>query len=484
MTAEAKPLPQAIRPSGAHIAFAAYVAGKVALALLYGPLTAPDSGGYTGFADSILSGRYILNPAELNGSDSSVFRMPGYPALIALAKVFFEDNWALALIQAQTLVSVTVTCLLFRASQTYTRRPWIAWAVATSYALSPLLQLDLFILTDSLYINLLVLVLLALLALSARPSGRIAGPSLVIGAALPAAFLLREATWPLGLLFGIPLVVCLLRDHRSVLKKTLVLSIALMPLVCASTAIGLWNEHRTGVNFITTGTRTALLLSLLTLEGNGTPVFQGDTPLDQAARKAMAESHNVPKDFGITESLAANGFLLTQGMNEIEVQKLVTSRFREVFVFHPDTIVRRFLQTFGKDVLFFTFNAPTLLRDLDYWVNTGRFEGIRAFLSKAWNYPSPGRIIWLGTEIAARLIALVILVLYVTAPIGLWLTRKDRPWQLPLALWLAANGFCGAYSLVHLEPRYLAGLLPVIWLVALGSWDNVASKWWGRYRAA
>src|SRR5262245_27601194 len=75
-----------------------------------GPIDTPDSCGYVGFADQILSGQLATGTKLLTEAamPMSMYRTPGYPALIAGFHYLFGNSWKVALV----ILQISVTSLL------------------------------------------------------------------------------------------------------------------------------------------------------------------------------------------------------------------------------------------------------------------------------------------------------------------------------------------------------------------------------------
>jgi hypothetical protein len=120
--------------------------------------------------------------------------MIGYPLLIAGAGIVFGAQWSTVFVLVQITLSVFATwhvCLL--ANDLSKLRP-VGLCAAGVYALSYVLVVDLFLLTDSLYNSLGIIIVcrLALLAYLQKgpPKSRMVA---LLGALLALAFLLRDS---------------------------------------------------------------------------------------------------------------------------------------------------------------------------------------------------------------------------------------------------------------------------------------------------
>src|SRR5262245_56209683 len=73
--------------------------------LTYGAIEAPDSGGYISYAEQLRSGNLPTDAALLKESPEpiSLYRTPGYPALIAVTQSLFGTAWKATLVLLQII---------------------------------------------------------------------------------------------------------------------------------------------------------------------------------------------------------------------------------------------------------------------------------------------------------------------------------------------------------------------------------------------
>src|SRR5947208_7915115 len=91
------------------LGFAALFAVKLGYLAVFGPNFQPDSGGYVDIANFILAGR--LNDPALAGGifPPTLFRIMGYPALIALTRIVAGDLWPWLMVALQFALSLAAT---------------------------------------------------------------------------------------------------------------------------------------------------------------------------------------------------------------------------------------------------------------------------------------------------------------------------------------------------------------------------------------
>lgn len=445
-------------------AFVALVALKLALLLTVGPQFMPDSRDYSSFADLMLAQPDWLHHANLAVQDITSSRMFGYPLILAAAKLLFGGGWVWAVVITQNVAGIAAAVATFAAARALLHDDRWALAVAVAYVLSPALQFDLFVLTDSFYACCLTLLTALVVGWWARDAVPTVARGLAAGVLLVPAFLLREATMPLGLVFAAPVLAWAWRGRGP--RGLAVVVAFCLPLAGGVAVVKAWNQARTGEAFVTTGTRTALLLPLLSMAGRGEPVFEGDNPLDDAARRAMAASTFAPSEYGIREALAANSLLIQQGWSSLDIARAVDHKFRDLLMSHPLAVVRTYGRWLASEASFLPFNPPRILRELLMWRDSGEFEGIRRFAARLVAERRPTDLLFAAIELPARLVGGGLTLTFAAAPLLLALRRR-RDTLLLLALWAAAGAFASAYLMVYVEPRYLIGLLPALLLVAV-----------------
>jgi hypothetical protein len=166
--AQNPPSDQQIAERGTSLALPAILVaaalGKCLLLLIVGPSFQPDSGGYVGFANSILSGAaFRAFDFKAEALPELAFRMAGYPLIIAAAKLLSADYWADIVVLLQCAVTLLTTTLIFVVLRRAFASLWVPVFVAVLYLCSGSLLWDNSILSDSLYSSLFTIVIFALL---------------------------------------------------------------------------------------------------------------------------------------------------------------------------------------------------------------------------------------------------------------------------------------------------------------------------------
>jgi hypothetical protein len=370
------------------VIFAVAVAAKFILTLCVGLFVTPDSIGYERIADAIVeSGAPVLmEPVDLRVRPRAeldkrlwhdfapllAFRAIGYPLVIAATKVVFGDGWIAGVLLLQCSLSLAGCVLLYKLMRGLMFGPHMALMAAIFYGVSPVMDLDQSLLTDSLYASLITcFVLLVSIGIVQRNVLTI-GKSVGMGLLLAAALLLREATQYLAVGM-IPLVAIRAGQSTTSGIRRVSLGIAMFaPLFATIVAYNQWSEIRTGERFLTTLTQVTAFYPIFVAERyrrahrpDSNSVFDTDNPIDVIGRQLMrADDRSNPK-YGHLE-LASNIQMCRElnlrlseqfGLNSLEIAKLGTRKFVSLWLTRPRVMLGPVPERF-LDVL-------TVLRPLD-----------------------------------------------------------------------------------------------------------------------
>ena len=129
-----------------------------------GPSISPDSPEYVLYADAILDHGQAFGPLVWDGNPKPtfVFRPPGYPLILAAAKLIAGDQYAYLTVVIQSAVNFIAIWLMFRVALRLLRSPRAALIAVLLYAGSTSILWDNSILSDSLYASLWNIVIFGL----------------------------------------------------------------------------------------------------------------------------------------------------------------------------------------------------------------------------------------------------------------------------------------------------------------------------------
>jgi hypothetical protein len=420
---------------------------------VFGPIDTPDTGGYIKFAEQILSGQLrtgteLLTEAAL---PVSLFRMPGYPALIALFQYLFGNGWKVVLVLVQISASSMLTIAAYRTAGLL-RLPWaLALLVSLLPSVSLGLVMQVSIMTDAIYSVLFGCAALFLVRAVFHASSR---TPLYVGLLLAAAMSLREATFFIAAAF-VPAVWIAAGAGRRVRW----LCLSFLPLLVLTACLVTANFIRSGYPVVTTTPQIVMVQALLPLHARGLPVFYDDTLFDRTARENFQTD-----DYHLIYELNHKLFLAGLSAPQIAAEArhryfrtwrrmpgamaLVTiRRYRERYLalpFHP-------LNTARLLALYSARPAPRITSPGLLWQDAQKGNGSAAF--------------WLFAYGATRTIGTVIGVLALAAPL-LLLRKGDHHSLALLGTWLICAGCVAVYLPVHLNERYLVPLIPLQCLLA------------------
>jgi len=297
---------------------------KVSLVAIYGPIFVPDTSGYIAVANEMLKSNAWLNDAQLSAGPFPplAIRMIGYPAALAAAMQIGGPLWPYLIVALQFAMTMAVLWAIY-ALGIRLRLPWgLALFAVVAFATSDQLVTDQCILTDSLNADFIILAvcILAYGAPSDRPLSL--WTATAAGALLVPAFLLREAM-PFLAMTMLPLVVVrCFRDWsgRAAIRAALACALMLLPLLGTAEIYKGWNRHRTGERFVTTSAQLTLMLAQLVAAKHDHQVFDGDTPLDRAARETVRHY-----DFG--DITPINRELIERGYRPTEIARMSQAHY-------------------------------------------------------------------------------------------------------------------------------------------------------------
>jgi len=449
---------------------------KVAVLMIWGPGIAPDSGGYTRFAALILEGTEWLTDARIQDSamPTTVFRIAGYPAFIALTQLISADYWQWIVVLSQFALSTVSLFSLSRLISALGMRSLVGAFCLLSTGLSFALLLDNMILTDSFAASLFVIVLSenAVASLRGRPLGF--AQALFFGALITLAFLFREGVAVLSVLFVVPLLVRAFLADGQRWRSIAAAAVFFLPVILVSQAYASWNESRTGYRFVTSGGQTVYLQGLVDAAEKDQRIFSGDKPIEIAAREHV-------KDYAFSEVLAIQASLFKQGFVAPELAKMSKQKYFYSWLEYPGSMLRMTIGHIRENYATLTFRPLGAVRQTGFWINGEKpWPDYRELRRDMFNDAS-SFILFTG-EMVERVLAIIITIAFVIAPI-FWLVRlslgkdsRKREVLVFSSLWAVYFGILFAHAMVHLETRYLASVVPFSTLIGCFCIQKISSR--------
>ncbi len=423
---------------------AVHLVFKLVLLVWGGPMRFPDTEGYLRYAQQITASSEWLGALDLHREflPVSIWRMPGYPLVVAAFQMMVPQFWDTALVFAQSLFSVLMSgvLLVFLLKMGVCR--WLALGAVAWQALSVRPLMDLTLLTDSLYNNLMLLVLLGL-SWPGKPENNGLFKAVLAGVVYALALLLRETAWVF-----MPFVAAgyffVEGVGRSSLKKMVVF---MLPPLLVVTTLQLWNRHRTGTAFLTLGPATALMQPIMLI---GKTPFDQNTPLDEVARRRI-QQRTYPEVM-----VALREVHEKYGLTALEINGLVTKKFKRSLAANPLGYAR--------------YSAVNLAYSSGLLLNL--WQGVRHVQGKILSdrgqpqapIPRGSLAFWLGPMLFFVL-SMVLLGCFLVGGLVFgsmgFMARGPLPQTVAGAvLWwvLLGGGMMFTHSLINIEARYLGVL--------------------------
>jgi hypothetical protein len=435
--------------------FVGLLAALPALIVLsvFGPIDTPDTSGYVGFSHQILSGQVPSGTGLLTEAamPMSLYRTPGYPALIAVFQYLFGNGWKVALVLLQISISSLLAIAAYRIAALLGLPRALALLVSFLPSVSIGLVMQVSIMTDAIYSVLFACAALFLVQAVFHTSSR---TPLYIGLLLATAMSMREATFFIAAAF-VPAVWIAAGPGRRVRW----LCLSFLPLLGFTACVMTVNFIRSGYLVVTTSPQIVMVQALLPLDRQGLPLFHDDTLFDRSARETL-RGNDYNSIFELNDKLFLAGLSAPQIAAEARHRYFRTwrrfpvamalasiGRYHERYLalpFHPLNAARLLLLYAGHP-------SPTISNPGRLWQDTQRGSSSAAF--------------WLFVYGMTRTIGTVIGVLAVGAPL-LLLRNGDHRTLALLGTWLICAGCIAVYLPVHLNERYLVPLIPLQCLLA------------------
>ena len=418
---------------------------------VFGILHTPDTPGYLTYAEQIRTGTVPNGAALLASGPSpvSLFRAPGYSLVLAALQRVFPGAWQMAVVLLQIAAQAAVTGAAYRAARALGAGRERATVAALLPAIGFGVVVQIALLTDGLYAALATGA--ALLLTRGRP-----GAAALAGLALGCATLLREAT-PFLMIGYLPLAL-LVTDGRG--RRLLCGALVLAGPAVAAGGLMAWNAARIGRPVLTTSRQTVMVQAVLPLLKKHLPVYDGDDRFDRIARETVGSG-----EYSAIDTLHDRLFR-EAGMSAPEIADAATRRYVAAWRRFPGAMLMASLQNFRHEFLAMPFQPVDTVGAL--MVYAGWPRPVFDRLNLLWSALRHGSAV-AGLEIAAdvltRLLGTAISLLAIATPL-LLRGQSDRAARTRFGLWLVCCAFPAVYLPVHIEPRYLAPVVPLVCVLA------------------
>jgi len=354
---------------------------KLVVLLLIGPVIWPDTEAYISFADAILAHGPVFDHVGFAGGPAApifVFRLAGYPLVLATAKLISPQYYGQVTVFFQILLNIIAMVLMVRvlACLSFTMAQIVA-AIGL-YAFSDSLLFDNSLLSDSIYSSLFNIVIFALLG------HLVAGSRLTLVGALALGLLWGFSTWtrdsgiyltylPIGLVTAI-----VVGAPGSILRRFGHLSAFIIVIFAMTGAYSGFNKYRTGEFFFSiTGVENWLRPVFdIARYGNADP-FDGDDLVSKTVREGMPD-YEYPAQVVFIERLHQRC-----GCTPRQLQSLVFQKYLTTVTHYPIG----YIQVVWRNFHFFLPGRTARRSDSDHQ-SIFRVRNISASQIRAWSFYS------------------------------------------------------------------------------------------------
>lgn len=440
-------------------------------ALYFGPLKPPDSAVYIEQARCILE-TLAGAPSPCPGG---AFKAVGYGFVLASVMTVFGSAWEWAVVTLQIGMSFLASFVLARLMLALSASSLLALLTFAMHNVALPLSIDLWILRDSLFASLVTIALGSCARWALQPRHPGVAEILFIGLVFGIGSTLREQIVFYGVFFLPLILLWLQRSLKDKKMFALALLVILAPTILMQFALKGWNEHMTGSPVVSTNSKTVMTQAVLELAEKHPDLYDGASPLDQAARQSFVH-HNYH------ELRPMNRLLNSRGITDRAISQMAIAKYFEAWTRYPADFFMIVLDRFVAKPSKLAFDpANGILMHKGYSQN-GRYFSNRKTLEYAVRERSYGDLILLGFSFADRIISLLLYVVawvsFLTSSIA-WASKRGDPSRDPVivVLFTCFIGVTLAHAMVHLEARQVAGAMWIPLLLGLEfPWRFVAMR--------
>lgn len=436
-------------PKPVLIAFAAIVAVKLGVLLMFGAATQLDTTDYVRYADAILSGEFHHVDLAADPMPITLRRPMGYPAVIAAAKIVTGSHWAWAVVLFQYTISLLATAMVYRLGRAFHLGVWLSVGVIAAQATAMQFVVDQAVLSDSLTGSAMTIAICILSLITLRNEPVSLFVYLGAGALIAFAFLMRDviAYVAVGL---VPLAAAAALVERSRLRQLAAGALIFLPLIATDVGYTQWNRVRVGAPVVTSTSQAVLIGALIEAAHFDHSIFSGSTPIDEVGRPLLEAMEAGQHGYEYEANVALHR---DYGWDAVRINHEVTSAYLRAWRDHPRAMIFHIFHHVSETQLHQAVRPIETVRDVLLW-NTGSshdFGAERAVKSGNW-WMIPAVIAnWLSQTASV----LVFLAFFLVTPIRLVREGWTAETGVAAGIWCFYLTVGGLYAAVHLEPRYL-----------------------------
>jgi hypothetical protein len=438
---------------------------KLSVLLVSGPSIFPDSRKYIAYADAILDHGRAFAPLVWGAEaiPSFIFRFPGYPFILAGAKLVSPAHYAFVVVIFQSVLNGAAIYLIFRVTERLLQSRGAALLVAVLYILSESMLWDNSILPDSIYgslFNIVVFGLLGhLLGCWRLTLGRSAGLAALWGYSV----LTRDSGLYFTLLpIMLTIAIAIHTEGRVMGRISHFLVFALVTGGMMAAYVML-NHYRTREAFFSiTGLENWLRPVFDIARHHYAQPFAGDDLVSRTVRETMT-------GFGFQEQLR---FL--KGLHEqcqctpTQEQSLVFAKYLWATWHYPIAYLRVVLGNFSGLGSLIADPVWTINLFIQLGTPIGRIVpglSVKDVMMLTHDFSITAFVLMLLVAISTTISTIAFGLFVFGIPILLlreWRAGKPISDSLAAAsfLWLAFMTVSLAFSMVHIEPRHVLPVLP------------------------
>jgi hypothetical protein len=486
------------------------VAAKLLIVFDVGMFCTPDSVGYERIGDAIDSGGVgiLARPIDLHiqpraensreywhdFAPTFAFRMIGYPLVISATKILLGKNWPSGILILQVTGSLLTCFLIYKFLLVLNFQSVFALGAAIFYGVSPVLDLDQALLTDSLYASVFscFAIIIGNEIVLDRPMT--VQKALCTGLLLAIAMMLRETTQFLAVSFLPLAALWSIRARTPIVNRLMLVLVLYLPLVVTVASYSYWHELRSGKSFVTTGAQGHAFLPVFDADSYRQShhpaqpsVFNTNSPVDTVVRqmgcRAGTTDGECPERVNVNPIVELNLRLSEQfGLDSLEIAELATQKYLSLWRVRPSLMlgpmagrVTDALTVLRPLDLRFALESPPddvkVLRPIDFLSGTKLPSCTRnpSSDSAGRGYPSALYIVYVLGKVIAVIITVSGLIAFV------WITgvvvlgaifyqhRQAELQQLVVvAFGVVVWVFLVFYAAIHMESRFMQPVAPLI----------------------
>lgn len=451
---------------------------KLILFYLFGVQSMPDSSSYLELSENI------------KNDFSSVFkfenktRMIGYPFIIYLTKIISNENWVILLGFFQISFSLFTLFFINRTLNKLSISNISAKIIILLFSFSTINKLDLLLLTDSIYGNLMVLIFCNFfLIYQTNKKIKITKYCFAISFLLIASFFIKDTTiifLPFFGIFFIVLIIKLIKKNISIYRFFLYLLLIFLPVISVSEIIKLSNYEKQGYKYTTVGGSTIYYYATVKpyLDRN-LKIFDSKNDYDKTYKKYI-------KNYDFSGVYNMINDLENQGYTKTEILKYSKEKYIQV-ILNPHNLFYIIKWNLKPTFIWGTFQPFLSISQLySLKINDNSYWRTRLIIKKIWTESLFDWNVILFSfcllEIIFTTFLFLLFIKIIFVNLKNFYLRKDDISSLndnriiitlSIIFYLM---FCLLHLIVHMEPRYMVGVNFLFIFSIIINYDSLIKK--------